>query len=107
MIYIAGSISSTARVLFSIVLIAEVYTTAVGALYGFVSRITNIETSPRKGAVIVVTATIGAMLASQFGFSNLVKYLYPLVGYGGVVLLASLIYASYLKRGQRGSGQRR
>lgn len=97
MIYIAGAISPVIQMIYAIVLIAEVYTTAVGSLYGFVSRITNVEKSSAKGRVIIIVSTIVAMLASQLGFSNLVKYLYPLVGYGGIVLLASLLYIKFKK----------
>lgn len=98
MIYIAGGVSSVAQIVYGIVLIAEVYTTAVGSLYGFISRITDIQKTPTKGKVIVIGATIAALAASQFGFSNLVKYLYPLVGYGGIVLLISLLYSRFIKK---------
>lgn len=92
MLYIAGGISSVVQIVYAVVLIAEVYTTAVGSLYGFTSRITNIAKNPRKGRIVVIVATFIALVASQFGFSNLVKYLYPVVGYGGIVLLVCLIY---------------
>jgi uncharacterized membrane protein YkvI len=91
MIFVAGKISSTVQTIYSLVLIAEVYTTAVGSLYGFVSRITDIEKNPIKGKLIISVITIVALLASQFGFTNFVKYLYPVVGYGGIVLLICLV----------------
>lgn len=91
MIYIAGNISTFAQVIYTIVLIAEIYTTAVGSLYGFVSRVTDKKKS-RKWKLIIIGVSIAAFLASQLGFSNLVKYLYPLVGYGGIILLFSLLY---------------
>ena len=95
MIFIAGSFSPVIQIIYAIVLTAEVYTTAVGSLYGFVSRITDIEDHPKKGKIMVISASIVALLASQLGFSTLVMYLYPLVGYGGIVLLASLVYTKY------------
>ena len=98
MIFIAGGISPAAQIIYAIVLAAEVYTTAVGSLYGFVSRITDIEKSPKKGRIVVIGGIIAALLASQFGFSNLVKYLYPLVGYGGIILLITLIYSRFKNR---------
>jgi len=99
MIYIAGLISSSVQIGYAIVLTAEVYTTAVGSLYGFVSRLTDMKKSPIKGRMVVIGSTIAALLASQFGFSNLVKYLYPLVGYGGIILLISLLYIKFKDRG--------
>lgn len=97
MIFIAGGITSIIQIVYAIVLTAEVYTTAVGSLYGFVSRITSLNKSTTKDRIIVIASTIAALVASQFGFSNLVKYLYPLVGYGGIVLLLTLLYSRYIK----------
>lgn len=91
MIYIAGSICPAVQTAYAAVLTAEVYTTAVGSLYGFVSRITDIRKHPVKSRIFVAEITIAALLASQFGFSNLVKYLYPVVGYCGIALLVCLI----------------
>lgn len=95
MIYIAGNISPVIQIIYAIVLIAEVYTTAVGSLYGFGARIVNMKDHPKNGRVTVLIVTVVAFFASQFGFTNLVKYLYPLVGYAGIVLLICLIYSFY------------
>jgi len=98
MIHIAGGISSVVQIGYAIVLTAEVYTTAVGSLFGFVSRITDMQKSPAKGRALVIGASVAALAASQLGFSNLVKYLYPLVGYGGIALLVSLLYSRYIRK---------
>lgn len=98
MTYIAGNISYIVQIIFTIVLIAEVYSTAVGSLYGFVARVVDTEKSPQKGKVIIIVTTLSAFLASQLGFSNLVKYLYPLVGYAGILLLINLLYSAIKSR---------
>jgi len=90
MVYIAGRWSPTAAALYALVLLAEVYTTAVGALYGLTARLADTEKPGGKARAVAIGATILAALASQLGFSTLVKYLYPLVGYGGVVLWVCL-----------------
>lgn len=92
MAYIAGNISAWVQTIFTFILIAEVYTTAVGSLYGFSARIFDAGKTSLNGKIIF-TATI-AFLSSLVGFSNLVKYFYPLVGYGGILLLISLLYCS-------------
>lgn len=89
MIFIASKLSYVIQIIYSIVLIAEIYTTAVGSLYGFSARITDLNGKNAKYVIIV--AALFAFLASQLGFSNLVKYLYPIVGYGGIILLISLV----------------
>lgn len=90
MIMIAGRISLPIRNLYAIVLIAEIYTTAVGDLYGFSARICDMKT--KKATFIVIGSSILAFVASMAGFSNLVKYLYPVVGYCGIVTLICLLY---------------
>lgn len=90
MVYIAGQISQIVKIAYIAVLLAEIYTTAVGSLYGFTARITNINDA--YGKLIVIEITILSFIASQFGFSNLVKYLYPIIGYGGIIILAGLLY---------------
>ncbi|MFZ5753529.1 MAG: hypothetical protein ACOY3J_04755 [Bacillota bacterium] len=96
MIYVAGQISPWVQTIYSIVLFAEVYTTAVGSLYGFVVRLAEPD-SPRI-PYIAVGASIGAFVASQFGFTNLVRVLYPAVGYAGLLMLAGLLYRTWGER---------
>ena len=101
MIYIAGMISPLIQIIYAVILIAEVYTTAVGSLFGFVARIVDVEEKPKTGRILILSVTIIAFFASQFGFTNLVKYLYPVVGYGGIVLLACLIYSMFKYHGNK------
>jgi len=89
LIHIAGNIGRGIAMIYAIVLIAEIYTTAVGSMFGFSARLGE-RLHYRRKTVIVGTG-IAALFASFFGFSNLVRILYPLVGYGGVVLLVCLL----------------
>ncbi len=74
--------------LYSIVLLAEVYTTAAGSLYGFAARIIN----PRENrfSPMVIAAGIVGFGGSLLGFSELVNKLYSAVGLAGIVLLVAL-----------------
>jgi len=98
MIYIAGRISPAVQSIYAVILVCEIYTTAVGSLYGFVSRIRGIKKIDVGEKSLILVSVSAALLASQLGFSNLVKYLYPLVGYGGTVFLLSLLYAKVRKK---------
>lgn len=102
MVYIAGCISPMVQMMYAVVLIAEIYTTAVGALYGFTARVVQLKKSP-KNTVIVIGTSVAAFFASLSGFSNLVKYLYPLVGYAGIALLISLLYNNIKSKRAGGS----
>lgn len=88
MVFLATKFSPVVAIGYSIVLIMEVYTTAVGSLYGFVARLTVRES--KNGKLYAVLASIGAFFAAQFGFSNMVKTVFPLVGYAGLLLLGGL-----------------
>lgn len=98
MLYIAGEIAPTVQILYAIVLIAEIYTTAVGALFGFAARVSGAGTGTGRNRVLVVSTALVALLASRLGFSNLVRYLYPLVGYCGVALLGALVMACFSEK---------
>ncbi|WP_258359544.1 YkvI family membrane protein [Moorella sulfitireducens] len=92
MLHIAGSFNPILRTVYSVVLLAEIYTTAVSSLYGFTTRIA------RRGGYAfrrwATGASMVALLASQFGFSRLVAALFPLVGYAGFLLLGALAYST-------------
>jgi len=90
LIHIAGNIARAIAIIYAIVLVAEVYTTAVGSQFGLSARLGEKLRYRRK--TVIVATSIAALFASLFGFSNLVRVLYPLVGYGGVVLLICLLW---------------
>jgi len=88
MIYIAGRISPVVAAIYGVVLLAEIYTTAVGSLYGLSSRLS--ASVPWDFRCITVVSALCAFLMSLLGFSNLVRYLYPSVGYAGIITLTCL-----------------
>lgn len=96
MIFVAGGLVPVLRTVYSLVLLAEIYTTAVGNLYGFVARVTSAD-SPSVRYYIIGTAVV-ALIASQFGFTTLVRVLYPTVGYAGLLLLFGLTYGMIKKK---------
>ena len=55
MIYIAGRVSPFVQIIYGIVLLAEIYTTAVGNLYGFSARMT-VPGRSDPGFVIIISA---------------------------------------------------
>ncbi|SNX55049.1 hypothetical protein [Thermoanaerobacterium sp. RBIITD] len=90
MLYIAGRFSNTLKLVYSFILIAEIYTTAVGNLYGFAARLT--VTKNLKYKIYTIIAGGVALVLSRFGFSKLVHYMYPLAGYAGIIMLFGLTY---------------
>ncbi|KUK12325.1 MAG: hypothetical protein XD51_0760 [Moorella sp. 60_41] len=90
MLQIAGVLAPVARTLYSVILLAEIYTTAVSSLYGFTARLA--ESDSNRFSYLAVIASAVALIAAQSGFSRLVAFLFPLVGYGGLLLVGGLAY---------------
>ncbi|MEW6662380.1 MAG: hypothetical protein ACOY9Y_11780 [Bacillota bacterium] len=91
MVYVAGGFSCGIRWAYSLVLLTEVYTTAVGNLYGFCARMIDPERG-RGFPLLVVITGVAAFLAAQLGFTTMVRVLYPAMGYAGLILLGALTY---------------
>jgi len=93
MIFVAGQISPYIRIVYALILFLEIYTTAVGSLYGFSVRFTRPKTKQLK--MLAAGASVGAWAAAQFGFTTLVRILFPLVGYAGILMLGGLLYHQF------------
>jgi uncharacterized membrane protein YkvI len=89
MVFIARSVLGKYALLYSLVLLAEVYTTSAGSLYGFVARLTPPQ-GPRFFPFVVGMGVVG-FFGSLAGFSNLVAKLYTAVGIAGFILLIALL----------------
>jgi uncharacterized membrane protein YkvI len=89
MLYLARQFPTWLQIAYSAVLWAEVYTTAVASLFGLTVRLAHVE-SPRY-VPLVAGATVLALVASQFGFSNLVGFLFPMVGWVGLLVIGGLV----------------
>lgn len=95
MVYLASFLSPVIGLVYGLILILEIFTTTVSILYGFVVRM---AASSSQRFFWAAAASLGALLASQLGFSKTVGTVYPLMGYIGVILLACLLTAQLYKR---------
>lgn len=93
MVFLASRLNPILAHAYGIILLLEIYTTAVSILYGFVARIgyyNNIQRFIWAGV-----ASIGALIAAQLGFSRVITTIYPLMGFVGVLFLASILWAQF------------
>lgn len=86
MLELARERSPAAASLYALVLWAEVYTTAVGGLFGVAARLADPARPAYRATVLLLT--LAALALSRFGFARLVATVYPLVGYVGLITLA-------------------
>ncbi|WP_338753671.1 hypothetical protein [Bacillus sp. FJAT-52991] len=98
-VYIANEISPVIGYSMSFILLAMIYNTTVGMIYAFTARIVPSQKKSFKPSVILVT--IAAFLASFVGFVKLVSTLYPIIGYLGMILIVSVIIASFRFKGKQ------
>ncbi len=90
MVFIAANVSTTVGIAYTIILLMEIYTTAVSSLYGFTARLAGSNLKVYRP--IAIFSGLAAFGLAQFGFSNLVGILYPAVGFAGLLLLGALTY---------------
>lgn len=87
---IAEQINYTSGLLFSILLLAAIYTTAVADLYAMCIRFFNSDT--KKFRLMSFLVMIASILASMFPFSQLVGTVYPILGVLGLVIMGCAFY---------------
>ena len=96
MAYLASTIHALGGPLYTVVFLAEVYTTAVAKLYGFSARLTR--EGSRAFRVTTVLAGLAGIVAASAGFSTLVRVVYPVVGWAGLALLIALLLDYFRRR---------
>ncbi len=97
---IIQDISPALGVCMAIVLFGMIYNTGVAMYYAFVARFTTMQT--KKSYIFAVLTGAVGYVASFVGFTDLIAYFYPLIGYLGLFLIAILLYAPFkIKRGQK------
>lgn len=99
MLALADNISPILGVVMAIVIFAMIYNTAVSLLLSFSARFMKMGT--KRFRIFVIGTGAAAFLLSFLGFTVLVNWLYPIVGYLGLLLLGALVYADVRKVGKK------
>ena len=91
LLYIANQLGTNFHYSFGVLIWLAITTTAISSAHGFASRLA--EQNSIKYKVVGVGICLAVLPLTQIKFSKLVKLIYPLFGYAGlVILLALLIY---------------
>lgn len=88
----AGKISNIMGILYTIILFFAIYSAATSNFYGFTTKIKN---GPNKNKIIVGAAAL-AFLLGLVGFKNIIKYLSPIMGYVGIVIVI-MIFCNFIR----------
>lgn len=93
MLYLARLHPVPVQWVYTVILWAEIYTTAIACAYGFAGRVSAMLQGSYRNVVVLATA-IG-LLGSGFGFSTLLSILYPAFGFATLVVLVGLAYMGF------------
>lgn len=93
MLAIINEISPVLGIIFAFVLFLMIFNTALGMFFAFGARFFEVGT-PQFIYFLLATLLTGFAL-SLFGFTQLVKYFYPIVGYMGMLLVIVLIVSFF------------
>lgn len=90
---LAANIHPVVAIVFSLTVVAGIYTTAVPLLWTVSSRIAG-EKSDKFKIVTIVLAVIGTLIGLKVPFDKLVNIIYVINGYVGIILLGLMIIKS-------------
>lgn len=83
-VYVISKFFSRYRVIYAFIILASIFTTAISLGIGFLQ---NISKKKKSYTQIVVLMCITSVMVSNFGFSKLVNFVYPIFGYIGILQL--------------------
>lgn len=86
MLAYSARLSKAANIAFGIVLFLAVYSAATSTYYGFS---TKLKEGPRKKYILIIAAFAG-FACGLTGFKTIVAYMYPIEGYIGMFVIASI-----------------
>lgn len=89
----ADSIHPAFGMVYSVLLVAAIFTTAVPLLWSVCARITKEKTKPYYISIVVI-AVLG-FFGGQLPFEMLINYIYPLIGYIGFIVLACILWKDF------------
>ncbi len=83
----SGRISKIVNIIYTVVLMIAVYSSATSNYYGFT---TKIKDSPKKKYIIITVAWVG-FFCGLIGFKKVVAYMFPAEGFLGFIIIAMII----------------
>ena len=92
-IYIAKNFGITYKYIYGLVILTAIFTTAISAGYSFLSNITK---NSKKFFIFSIFLCLISIICSSFGFSVLLGFLYPILGFLGLFQVILLIIRYFI-----------
>jgi uncharacterized membrane protein YkvI len=88
-VYVVNKDFSKYIVIYGIVILVSIFTTSISVGISFLEDVVKDKRCfPQIAGIMCITSCI----ISNFGFSNLVKFLFPIIGYLGIVQIFVLLF---------------
>ena len=91
-VYIVRTFFKNFKPIYAFIILSSIFTTAISIGIGFLQ---NISKSKKSYPQFVLFMCITSLIVSNFGFSKLVNFVYPIFGYLGIVQMIFIIKYRY------------
>lgn len=89
MLTLVNNVHSTMGVIMAIIIYLMIFNTAIGMFYALGKRLSS--GNEAKYRIIFIACCLAGFAVSFAGFKSLMQYVYPVLGYMGIVLVAILV----------------
>ncbi|MCF7522119.1 hypothetical protein L4G92_08700 [Neisseria sp. ZJ106] len=98
MVTLAEQIFSGLGYVYAAILVFGLYSTAISCFYGTILRVHETKMFARLNQVwvMIIMSAVGVVL-SRFGFSDLIGRIYPILGFGGLLVMVFMIMVAVKK----------
>lgn len=87
-VYAINQIWPNIKYVYGIIILISIFTTAISLGISFIK---NISQNSKSYNLIAILVCVSSVIFSNFGFSNLVKLLYPILGGLGLLQIIQII----------------
>lgn len=87
-VYVIRTFFTDFKIIYAFIILSSIFTTAISIGMGFLQ---NVSENRKSYTQFVLFMCITSLIISNFGFSKLVNFIYPLFGYMGIVQIFFLI----------------
>ena len=94
-VYVAGTMHKSYQILYGIIILAAIYTSAISAGYGFLEKYQTKQKQYKRNLIIMCAV---AFFVSKVGFTTLVNLLYPICGVLGFLQMLIILLAKKIQR---------
>lgn len=98
MLSLVDSVNPTLGSIMAVIIYLMIFNTAIGMFYALGKRLS--AGHEKRYPVIFVTGCLAGFAVSFAGFKTLMNYIYPVIGYMGILMVAILVFAWFRSQSQ-------